>query len=485
MCITGYPMQVTEHTSMMIPDVVYPSKNLCTPNAPSNIPHNPAASFLLAASAIRGSTGIGGGGIGGICAGPDAPEFIAPPPGTPVPGLFGSTLKAFSHHENETAALKTQYTPNPNSRRPANRPAPTPVSPAFFLVSPLLFCSTTSHPLLHRVPPVALQDIDPYPWFLNKNLDLVVSERLVHTRTSGSQWTDHWRPFLTRLRELWLAQSPKRFILAIAGPPGAGKSLLAEQLHWIIDRGFLHRDAHSIALPMDGFHYSNAYLQSHHRTLPDGSKLSLASVKGEPDTIDLARFRSYVHSLMARPEYLYWPAYSRYTHDVIPDKFHIHSSINLVILEGTYLLVNRGHFVGLPQLFDLRLYVDAPAPKIVANLVERHIAGGKTIDQAKDWVKRIDLPNARIAEASKPVADVVLERDTGNDIAAVHWIIPRPDEPPVGAALPVLPVPVSLGDQTLPLHAAPAAAAPPISLPAVAAAADPALPPAADFPTAH
>ena len=296
---------------------------------------------------------------------------------------------------------------------------------------------------------MALHDIDPYPWFLNKNLDLIVNERIVHTRTTASEWAEHWRPFLGHLRDLWLAHFPRRFVIAIAGPPGAGKSLLAEHLHWIIDRGFLHRDAHSIALPMDGFHYSNAYLESHTRKLPDGGEIKLSSVKGEADTIDLARFRKYVQALLQRPEYLSWPAYSRYTHDVVPEKFLIHTSVNLVILEGTYLLVNLGHFTGLPDLYDVRVYVDAPAPKIVANLVERHIAGGKSIDQAKEWVKRIDLPNARIAEASKPMADVVIEKDSDNDIADVVWIRKGPGTPAPPDAGPA-PAPAIAPENPLP-----------------------------------
>ena len=65
--------------------------------------------------------------------------------------------------------------------------------------------------------------------------------------------------------------------------------------------------------------------------------------------------------------------------------------------------------------------MDGPAPKIMANLMERHIAGGKSVEDAKAWVKRIDLPNARIAESSKMQADVVIERDHEENLTAVVW----------------------------------------------------------------
>ncbi len=268
---------------------------------------------------------------------------------------------------------------------------------------------------------MSLDQIDPYPHFLNKPLPLVVNEQIVQTRISATEWADHWRPFLGTLLKHFLAVRPRRFLIAMAGPPGSGKSVLAEQLHWLIDKGFLHVDAHSIALPMDGFHFSNTYLESHSRVLPDGKEILLSTVKGQPDTIDTQSLRQHIQNLIARPESMPWPGYSRYSHDVLPGKFHIERLSNIVIVEGNYLLVDRGPFVGIPALFDLRIYVDAPGPTIISNLVERHIRGGKTLEEAKDWVRRIDLPNARIAESTKSSADVIFARDTATELATVTW----------------------------------------------------------------
>ena len=268
---------------------------------------------------------------------------------------------------------------------------------------------------------VALDRIDPYPWFLNKALELKVNDHDVHARITSTEWTDVWRPFLARLHDLWAANPGKRFIIGVGGPPGSGKSVFAEELHYMIDKGVLTRDAHSVALPMDGFHFPNAYLQQHKRKLPDGSEIPLMQVKGQPDTIDVARFRKHIQSLIERPEFVPWPGYSRVLHDVVPDAIKVHKSANVVIIEGNYVLVNRGIFTGIPEMFDLRVYIDAPAGHIIASLVDRHIHGGKTKEEAKDWVKRIDLPNARIAESSKMNADVVLERDADNRVVNMTW----------------------------------------------------------------
>jgi pantothenate kinase len=290
---------------------------------------------------------------------------------------------------------------------------------------------------------VALEHIEPYPWFLNKPLDLVVNEQLVRTRITASEWADSWRPLMARLYDLWIAQFPKRYLIAVAGPAGAGKSLFAEQMHFLIDKGILHRDAHVVSLPVDGFAYPNAVLQMHQRKLPDGSEIPLSSLQGHPDTIDVPRLRRFLQALIARPEYLPWPGYSRFVHDIVAEKYKVHQSVNVVVIDGNYLLLDRGPFQGIPGLFDLRVYVDAPAPKIIANLMDRHIRGGQTIDDAKEWLKRIDLPIARIVESTKSAADVIIERDTDDDIASITW---RGEEPIAGARpeipeVPLTPIP--------------------------------------------
>ena len=70
-------------------------------------------------------------------------------------------------------------------------------------------------------------------------------------------------------------------MLAIAGAPGSGKSSVAIKLAKQID-------AECCIIPMDGFHLDNETLTAR----------GLLSVKGAPETFDLAGFRapvSYTH----------------------------------------------------------------------------------------------------------------------------------------------------------------------------------------------
>ncbi|HVX85361.1 MAG TPA: hypothetical protein VH253_11315 [Phycisphaerae bacterium] len=268
---------------------------------------------------------------------------------------------------------------------------------------------------------MSIDVIPPVPWFLNKPFELTVGDHAVQSVFSTAAWTDSWRPLLGKLRDLWQAKQPGRLLVAVAGPPGVGKSVFAEQLNWLVYKQVLHHDAHSMALPMDGFHFPNEYLKTHERKLPDGGAVKLIDVKGQPDTIDVANLRKHLEALRARKDVVDWPGYSRFAHDVLPNKYRIPVITNFVVVEGNYLLVDRGPFAGIPALFDVKIYVDGPAPMIMMKLMERHIKGGKTVEQAKDWVKRIDLPNARIAESTKKSADVVVERDSENELAGIQW----------------------------------------------------------------
>jgi pantothenate kinase len=268
---------------------------------------------------------------------------------------------------------------------------------------------------------VSVDVIPPVPWFLNKPFELTVGDHAVTTVITTQAWTDYWRPLLGYLRDAWSKAQPGRVLVAVAGVPGVGKSVFAEQLNWLVYKQMVHHDAHGMALPMDGFHFPNSYLQSHARKLPDGTTIPLMEVKGQPDTIDVGNLRKHLEDLRARKDVVEWPGYSRFAHDVVPNKYRIPVVTNMVFVEGNYLLVDRGPFAGLPKLFDVKIYVDGPAPIIMMKLMERHIKGGKTVEAAKDWVKRIDLPNARIAESTRKTADVVVERDSENELSGIHW----------------------------------------------------------------
>jgi len=79
------------------------------------------------------------------------------------------------------------------------------------------------------------------------------------------------------------AANRERFIVAIAGPPGAGKSTLSSALVDLLPEGS------SIVLPMDGFHYDDGVL----------AQRGWSARKGAPHTFDFGGFESMLKRVRA------------------------------------------------------------------------------------------------------------------------------------------------------------------------------------------
>lgn len=116
-------------------------------------------------------------------------------------------------------------------------------------------------------------------------------------------------------------QQGNRVLVAIAGPPGSGKSTFAQELAMR-----LGQDA--AVLPMDGFHLDNATLD----------RMDLFQRKGAPETFDSEGFVRLVRALRTQDSVAY-PTFDRQNDRTIPDGGKIHAATRFVLIEGNYLLL--------------------------------------------------------------------------------------------------------------------------------------------------
>ncbi len=188
-----------------------------------------------------------------------------------------------------------------------------------------------------------------------------------------------------------LAEGHERAVLGIAGPPGAGKSTLAEAL--VAELG-----DRAVLVPMDGFHLADTELR----------RLGSADRKGAPDTFDAA---GYVHLLRRlverRDEVVHAPVFRRELELAEAGALAVPRTTPLVVTEGNYLLLD-GPFAPVRELLSECWYVEVEPALRVERLVARHERHGRSRSAAEAWVARSDEPNARLVEATRGRADLVV-----------------------------------------------------------------------------
>ncbi|MGK8522059.1 nucleoside/nucleotide kinase family protein [Nocardia asteroides] len=200
--------------------------------------------------------------------------------------------------------------------------------------------------------------------------------------------------------------APERFLLGIAGPPGAGKSTLSVAL-----RDAINAEAGGAVAeiaPMDGYHLSNDALRAA-ESLPR---------KGEPDTFDVDGYVSGLRRLRATPvgEPVPWPTFDRAIDAPVPGGVVLDQQ-TIVLTEGNYLLlddVGTRRWSEVRTLLDECWYLDAAREVIENRLLDRHIRGGRTPTAARAKVRDSDLRNADLVALTRDRADLVLCEYAGN-----------------------------------------------------------------------
>ena len=179
-----------------------------------------------------------------------------------------------------------------------------------------------------------------------------------------------------------------RKLIAIAGPPGSGKSTASMSLQKCLP--------HAAVLQADGFHYDNALLD----------QLGKRQRKGAPDTFDCAGLNTTLDRLRREEDQVVVPIFDRVLDVSRGSAQIIGVNARTVIVEGNYLASSEPPWVNLRPCFDLIVYLEVPLAELVARLQRRWEDLGWPRNKAESWIESNDVPNIAFTDRTKSHVDI-------------------------------------------------------------------------------
>jgi len=176
------------------------------------------------------------------------------------------------------------------------------------------------------------------------------------------------------------AGSRRRTIVAIAGPPGAGKSTLSEAL-----ASKLSAQTSVAVLAQDGYHFDNQVL----------IERDCLARKGAPHTFDVTAFALMLGFLKDQHADISAPVFNRDLEMVCGCASIIKTDDRIILVEGNYLLLRDHPWSTLMQYFDHTILLKPPLEVVQRRLTERWRGYQMSPEEIGEKLDGNDMPNAR------------------------------------------------------------------------------------------
>jgi hypothetical protein len=229
---------------------------------------------------------------------------------------------------------------------------------------------------------------------------LTVTEQTIDISGFTRRQKDFYRDLFWETVGIYHAAKKSRVSIGIAGPTGAGKSVVAVLLKELAKLARLPFAFEVITI--DAYHFPNGFLLSH---FADG--VPLKQVKGRFDTYDVAALASDLKAF-ATGENAAFPAYSRKLHDPVPNSISIESPATLLVVEGLWLLSDQGDWGQVRPLLDFCYFIDSDKERTRQAVIKRHMTGGRSLEDASRHYEEVDGRNSDLTRQTRHKADKII-----------------------------------------------------------------------------
>jgi len=192
------------------------------------------------------------------------------------------------------------------------------------------------------------------------------------------------------------ARGRARYVFAIAGAPGSGKSTFAEQLLAAIEAA---APGAAALMPMDGFHLDDILLEAR----------GWRPRKGAPHTFDVDGLASALSRIRAADRPVLIPVFDRSIEIARAGAREIAPDRPILIVEGNYLLLDEPPWSALAPLFDETLFLAVPEAVLRERLTARWVHYNLTPEGIRAKLEDNDLPNGRLVASRSRRPDILWE----------------------------------------------------------------------------
>lgn len=211
------------------------------------------------------------------------------------------------------------------------------------------------------------------------------------------RWDDDVAEDVLWKRIVRLLDKRERVLIGIVGPPGAGKSTIAQAVVNTVEQ---HLPEQVALVPMDGYHLAESAIE----------RLGLDDSKGGPETFDVFGYVALLERLRhADGEIVYAPKFRPDIDDSVPAAIPVNPDVRVVVTEGNYLLLDTPPWSMVRPLLDESWYIQVDEATRRERLIVRHIRFKADAATARTRALGPDQRNAELVEAARNRADLIID----------------------------------------------------------------------------